>query len=207
MTDRRSLYLNPRQRLGLGAAALLAIGAAGGAGAVSLTRPDIEMAPTVPTAVSRLTAAHGIVTVRGRVAEVYGDRFTVQDGSGKALVDAGPRSRLAVRAGSPILVQGRFDNGQLHARYLVDASGTVQEAGPPPPRPGAGAFPPPPGGPGAPPPPPPGGPGAPPPPPGAGAPPPPPPGTVAPPAGAPTSPAPVASTQPVTPAPAPASRR
>lgn len=209
MTDRRSFHLNPRQRLGLGAAILLSIGVAGGAGAVSLTRPSIEMAPTVPTAVSHLATARGIVTVRGRVAEVYGDRFTVQDGSGKALVDAGPRSRLAVQAGSPILVQGRFDNGQLHARYLVDASGTVQEAGPPPP-PGAGAPPPPHGGPSAPPPPPPGGPAALPPP-GAGAP-PPPPGVVPPPPGAPTLPAPNAGARPGTvlpdtPAPAPAGRR
>jgi hypothetical protein len=75
-----------------------------------------------------------------------------------------------MRTGSPILIQGRFDNGQLHARYLVDGSGSVQEVGqssrhgpavPPPPPPvgpgGAGAPPPPPGGPDAPPPPPPAG--------------------------------------------------
>lgn len=185
MTDRRTFHLNPRQRLGLGAAALLAVGVASGVGAVSLTRPAVEMAPTVPTAVAGLNAARGIVTVRGRVAEVYGDRFTVQDGSGKALVDVGPRSRLAVRGGDPILVQGRFDNGQLHARYLVDADGAVHEVGgPPPPPPGAGAPPPLPGGPAAPLPP--GGPGAPPPP-GAGAPPPP---------RTPTPPPPNASTLP-----------
>jgi hypothetical protein len=189
MIDRPTLHLNPRQRLGLGAAALLAIGAAGGAGAVSLTRPAVAMAPTVPTAVSHLSAARGIVTVRGRVAEVYGDRFTVQDGSGKALVDAGPGRPAMLQVGSPIIVQGRFDRGQLRARYLVDTSGTVQEAAPPPP--------PPPGGPGAPPPPPPGV-GAPPPP-GAGAPPPPPPCVVPPPPGVPTPPVPAA--------PAPAARR
>ena len=30
----------------------------------------------------------GLVTVRGKVAEVYGDRFTIVDSSGKAMVDA-----------------------------------------------------------------------------------------------------------------------
>ncbi|MBN9074997.1 MAG: hypothetical protein J0H84_02095 [Rhizobiales bacterium] len=165
MNNRWVPQISPGAKLGLGAAALLVLGAAGGAGAMSLTRPTVEMAPTVPTPVSRLADASGVVTVRGRVAEVYGDRFTVQDATGRALVDAGRGGDATVRAGSPIMVQGRFDNGQLHARYLVDAGGTVQEVGAPPP--------PPPGPPPPPPPPPPGGPGAvppppPPPPPGAG---------------------------------------
>ena len=177
MNNRWVSQISPGAKLGLGAAALFVLGAAGGAGAMSQTRPTVEMAPTVPTPVSRLADARGIVTVRGRVAEVYGDRFTVQDATGRALVDAG-QGDATVQTGNPILIQGRFENGQLHARYLVDAAGTVQEVGPPPPPPGGpGAVPPPPppppGGPGAVPPPPPGGPGVvppPPPPPGAGVP-------------------------------------
>ncbi|MEC3949161.1 hypothetical protein [Sphingobium sp. HWE2-09] len=174
-----------------GAVALLALGAAGGAGAVSLTRPAIEMAPTVPTAIARLPQTSGIVTVKGRVAEVYGNRFVVQDGSGRTLVDAGREGGSAVRTGSGLTVQGRYDDGQLRASYLVDPQGQVEAvdgrpphggpAGPggpdgprgdgppppPPPPPGAGAPPPPP--------PPPGGTGAvPPPPPQGGNPPPPP---------------------------------
>ncbi len=153
------------QRIGLGAGALLILGAAGGAGAMALTRPTVEMAPTVPTAIAHLGSVRGIVSVRGRVAEVYGDRFIVQDTSGRTLVDGGPHAGDFVHTAETVLVQGRFDNGQLHARYLVDGSGTVQEVGsppppehrgPPPPFGGPGA-PPPPGGPGAPPPPPPGG--------------------------------------------------
>ena len=192
----------PRTRMALAAAALLAAGAAGGAGAVQLTRPTVEMAPTVPTAIARLPQASGIVTVKGRVAETYGNQFVVQDGTGRALVDAGRRGGDAVRVGSVMTVQGRYDDGRLRASYLVDPQGRVDavgappppHAGPgaPPPPPGAGAPPPPPPGAGAPPPPPPGGPGAPPPPPpGAGAPPPPPAGAVppAPPAGATPPPA------------------
>ncbi|MBB6503125.1 hypothetical protein F4693_000074 [Sphingomonas endophytica] len=181
-------HLARGQRIALGGAALLAMGAAGGAGAVQLTRPSVEMSPTMPTAIAKLPATSGIVTVRGRVAGVYGTRFLVEDASGRTLVDAG-RGAGTLTKGAPVLVQGRFDDGQLRARFLADQSG-VREVGappppPPPPAPGAGAPPPPPPGAGAPPPPPPGA-GAPPPPPppGAGAPPAPP----APGAGAPLPP-------------------
>lgn len=192
------------QKLGIAAAALVAIGVAGGAGAVSLTRPAIEMAPTVPTAIARLPQSSGVVTVKGRVAEVYGNRFVVQDGSGRTLVDAGREAQGAVRVGTPMLVQGRYDQGQLRARFLVDSSGAVQEVGPPPPPGagapppprGAGAPPPPPPGAGAPPPPPPGGPGAPPPPDGMGAGAPPPPPAIGDGAGAPPPPPPGAGAPP-----------
>ncbi|MEH3105390.1 MAG: hypothetical protein PGN12_16000 [Sphingomonas phyllosphaerae] len=200
-------HLSRGQRLAFGGAALLAMGAAGGAGAVQLTRPSVEMAPTVPTAIAKLPATSGIVTVRGRVAGVYGTRFLVEDASGRTLVDAG-RGAGTLTKGAPVLVQGRFDDGQLRARFLADQGG-VREVGappppPPPPAPGAGAPPPPPGA-GAPPPPPPGAGAPPPPPPGAGAPPPPPaPGAGAPPpppgAGAPPPPPPVNGQVPPAPA-------
>jgi hypothetical protein len=147
------IRLSGRQRVGIGAAALLAIGAAGGASSVALTRPNIEMAPTVPTAVSRLSSSSGIVNVRGRVAAVYGNRFLVEDGTGRMLVDTG-RHGVTVAAGAPVLVQGRFDDGQLKARFLVDQAGDIQEVGAPPPHGHGGPPPHPPGGPGAPPPPP-----------------------------------------------------
>jgi len=176
-----------RTRLMTGAIALLALGAAGGAGAVSLTRPAIEMAPTVPTAIARLPQTSGIVTVKGRVAEVYGDRFVVQDGSGRTLVDGGREGARTLRVGSALTVQGRYDDGQLRASYLVDPQGQVEavggrphHAGPVGPHGDGPPPPPPPQGPGAPPPPPP-----PPPPGGAGAAPPPPPvGNLAPSLGA-----------------------
>ena len=133
MTNKWTSRVSAKQRLALGGAALLAIGVAGGAGAISLTRPAIEMAPTVPTEVAKLASSRGIVTVRGRVAEVYGDRFIVQDATGRVLVDAGRGDERAPPAGSQILVQGRFDGGQLRARFLVDGAGNVEAVGPPPP--------------------------------------------------------------------------
>ena len=144
------IHLSGRQRVGIGAAALLAIGAAGGASAVAVTRPSVEMAPIVPTAVSKLSSSSGIVTVRGRVAAVYGSRFLIEDGTGRMLVDTG-RHGVTMTGGAPVLVQGRFDDGQLKARFLVDQAGDIREVGaPPPPAHGHGAPPPPrPGGPGA----------------------------------------------------------
>ena len=146
-----------RTRLGIGAAVFLTLGAAGGAGAVSLTRPDVVMAPTVQTPIAKLSTSSGVVTVKGRVAEVYGNRFVVQDGTGRAMIDAG-RGGASVASGQSVMVQGRFDDGQMRAAYLVGPDGKVDPVGPagPPPH-GRGG----PGGPGrdGPPPPPPGGPG------------------------------------------------
>lgn len=160
--------------LGLGGAALLALGLAGGAGAVSLTRPAVEMAPATPVAISSLANRDGIVTVKGRIAEVYGDRFTVADASGKTMVDAGRDRRTTLTAGAPVTVQGRFDDGQLKASFLVGQDGTIDQVGPRGPRHGPDGRGPDskrgPGGPGHDGPPPPGGPRAD----GAGAPPPPP---------------------------------
>jgi hypothetical protein len=124
------MTIGRRQRLALGAAALVAIGAAGGAGAVALTRPSVEMAPTVATPIARLPASSGIVTVKGRVAEVFGDRFVVQDGSGRAMIDAGRDGTGSIAKGNVVTVQGRYDDGQLRARFLVDPSGQVNEVGP-----------------------------------------------------------------------------
>lgn len=172
-TKDRFFRIPARTRLGVAAAAAVLLGAAGGAGAVSVTRPKAVMAPAVTTPVARLSQGAGVVTVKGRVAEVYGDRFVVQDASGRTMVDAGPDA-ASVERGRPIMVQGRFERGQLHAAYLVGPGGRVdavgpagpphpqrglgRDDGPPPPDPrGHGG--PPPGGPG-------GGPGEPPPPPG-----------------------------------------
>jgi uncharacterized protein YdeI (BOF family) len=112
------------------AVALLAIGAAGGASAASLTRPAIEMAPTVATPAAKLAAATGIVSVKGRIAEVYGDRFVVEDGSGRAMIDAGRDNGLTIAKGAAITAQGRFDDGQLRASFITTADGEIVQVGP-----------------------------------------------------------------------------
>jgi hypothetical protein len=153
----RMTRFSPRTRLGLGAAALLAAGVAGGAGAVSLTRPAAVMAPIATTSIAQLPSTNGIVTIKGRVAEVFGDRFVVQDQTGRAMIDAGRLSASQPAIGQTVSVQGRYDNGQLRPSYLVGPDGSVSEIGPkghhgrgpgrphggrddgPPPRPGCDA--------------------------------------------------------------------
>ena len=122
--------LSRPQQFGLAAAAILALGAAGGAGAVSLTRPSVEMAPASPTPIGRLSASSGIVTVKGRVAEVFGDRIVLQDATGRTMIDAGPEAQAALTRGAALTVQGRYDDGQFRASYLVDAAGKVIAMGP-----------------------------------------------------------------------------
>jgi hypothetical protein len=164
-------HIPRKAKLASGAAALLLLGAAAGAGAASHMRPTVEMAPTVPTAIAKLPQASGVVTVKGKIAEVYGDRFILQDGSGRLLVDAGPEGTGQLRAGAALTAQGRYDNGQMRASYLVDPQGNISDVSapprpprgpgrdgppaPPPPPPGAGPVPPRPDDVGAPPPPPP----------------------------------------------------
>jgi hypothetical protein len=120
----------PRTRMALAAAALVAAGAAGGAGAVSLTRPTVTMAPTVATPIARLAASSGVVTVKGRVAEIYGDRMIVQDATGRTMVAGNREVAATLSRGSAVMVQGRYDDGQLRAAYLVDPAGQVTEVGP-----------------------------------------------------------------------------
>ena len=116
-------------KLGAGAALLLVLGAAGGAAVVETTRPSVEMAPASPVAISSLAQRTGIVTIKGKVAEVYGDRFILADGSGRTMVDLG-RDATPATAGAALTVQGRYEEGQLHASFLVDQAGTVTSVGP-----------------------------------------------------------------------------
>lgn len=132
----QEIETRPRRRLNartsLIAAAMLGIGVAGGATAIHLTGPRIEMAPTQPVAIGSLKDDGGIVTLRGRVAEVYGPMFVLADGSGKALIDGGPHEAASpVAAGAPVTVQGRYRDGVVRASFLVGADGKVVALGGP----------------------------------------------------------------------------
>ena len=109
-----------RNKLGLFAVGLLALGGAAGAVVMAETRPSVSMAPANPVAIRSLSSS-GIVTIRGRVAEIYGNKFIMADASGRALVDTGREGEGAglVTAGEPVTVQGRFDHGFVHAAFLV----------------------------------------------------------------------------------------
>ncbi|GLR60395.1 hypothetical protein [Rhizobium indigoferae] len=124
-----------RRRLAIpviAAAVALVIGAAGGAGTVKMMRPTPEMAPLTPVAISAMPAT-SLITIKGKVAEVYGNKFVLQDESGKALVETGPagEGRALVTRDEAVTVQGRFDDGFVHASYLVRQDGRTEALRPP----------------------------------------------------------------------------
>ncbi|TAV49426.1 hypothetical protein ELI30_14485 [Rhizobium leguminosarum] len=110
----------------------LVIGAAGGAGAVKMMGPTPEMAPLTPVAISAMPAT-SLVTIKGKVAEIYGNKFVLQDDSGKALVETGRAGEDGdlVAKDEAVTVQGRFDDGFVHASYLVRQDGRTEALRPP----------------------------------------------------------------------------
>ncbi|WP_326883347.1 hypothetical protein U8P80_15485 [Rhizobium beringeri] len=116
----------------IAAAVALVIGAAGGASAVKMMRPTPEMAPLTPVAISAMPAT-SLVTIKGKVAEIYGNKFVLQDESGKALVETGRAGEdgALVTRDEAVTVQGRFDDGFVHASYLVRQDGRTEALRPP----------------------------------------------------------------------------
>jgi len=130
----------PRRRLSRSAMAagacvtLLVAGAALGAGGTRLAQnwqPQSVML-LQPSPIDRLQDATP-VAVKGEVAEIFGSKFIVQDGSGRALVDTGPRGERtpAAAKGETLTVQGRFDRGVIHAEIVTHADGRNEAFGPP----------------------------------------------------------------------------
>ena len=133
---------SPRARynwkLGVAAAAILLAGAGIGATALSLARPSDRVqfdTALETTQISALTETDA-VELQGKAVEIYGNKFIIQDSSGRALVDTGRLGEDGdlVTRDEVLTVQGRFDNGFLRATGLQRADGTVVElrAGPPP---------------------------------------------------------------------------
>ena len=108
-------------------AAPLALGAAG----LSLAQTNTTVAPLTPVAVSAL-APSSAIAAKGEVDEIFGNKFVLQDGTGRALVETGPagESGTLVKKGESLTVQGRFENGFLHAQQITRADGTAVAVGP-----------------------------------------------------------------------------
>jgi hypothetical protein len=122
------------------AAALLAVGVGGGATVAQMTTPSVEMAPLKPVAIRSLTDTGDVVTVRGKVAEIYGPMFVLADGTGRTLVEGGREvdGTNLVATGQTVSVQGRFGRGMMHPSFLVGAIGKVTALRPRPPHGGPG---------------------------------------------------------------------
>ena len=129
--------LPPRRTLGsrrlvAGAAivAVLIVGVAAGAVATNYaghSRGDLQV-PLPPVAISAMTDS-SIVAVKGQVAEIFGNKFIIQDASGRALIETGREGEdgKLVAKDEAVTVQGRFEHGFLHASFIVHGDGkTVQ---------------------------------------------------------------------------------
>jgi hypothetical protein len=120
----------PTLRTAIAAIALLGAGGAVGATAARMAGPSIEVAPLNPVAIASLKSGEGLVTVRGKVGEVYGSNFILADASGRMMIEGGPRSDGLVTAGSAVTVQGWNRSGVLRASFLVGTDGKVTALGP-----------------------------------------------------------------------------
>jgi hypothetical protein len=115
-----------------GAIAILVAGAALGAGGTRLAQnwePQRVML-LQPAAIGDLREDTP-VAVKGEVTDIFGNKFVIQDGSGRALVDTGPRGedRTIVTKGEAVTVQGRFDRGIIRAQLIAHADGRNEAFG------------------------------------------------------------------------------
>lgn len=119
----------PRRTWVVGAvAAPLVLGAVG----LSLAQgTTFEPTPVEPVAIQAL-APSGATAIRGDVAEIFGNKFVVQDGTGRALVETGRAGEGGglVAKGEAVTVQGRFERGFLHASVLTHGDGRKVVLGP-----------------------------------------------------------------------------
>lgn len=112
-----------------------------GAGANALAQrsravPFVALAPAPITAMKDWSP----VAVKRQVAEIFGNKFVVQDDSGRALVEIGRHGEGGnlVAKSETVTVQGRFEHGFIHAVTIQHADGhndVVAPPGPPPPPP------------------------------------------------------------------------
>lgn len=107
---------------------MLLVGAVAGAVAMKLSHQDERQALLPPVAVSAM-ADDTLVAVKGNVAEIFGNKFIITDGSGRALVDVGPDGANSplVAQNEEVTVQGRFDDGFVHAGMVIHKDGRVDE--------------------------------------------------------------------------------
>ena len=116
-----------------GAIAILLAGAALGAGGtrIALNREPQRVMLLQPASIGDMREDTPIA-VKGEVTEIFGNKFVIQDASGRALVDTGPRGedRRIVTKGETVSVQGRFDGGVIRAQFIMHADGRNEAFGP-----------------------------------------------------------------------------
>ncbi|OBQ73709.1 hypothetical protein EB233_10415 [Mesorhizobium erdmanii] len=114
---------------------MLLVGAVAGAVAMKVSRHDERQALLPPVTINAM-ADDSLVAVKGKVAEIFGNKFVISDGTGRTLVDVGPEGSNAklVAQDEEVTVQGRYDEGFIHAGMVIHGDGRVDELRPPHPR-------------------------------------------------------------------------
>lgn len=93
------------------------------AAVIAITGMSIAAIAYAQTPIDKLNLAEG-VSISGVVTEVFGNRFVVEDPSGKILVETGPEEqRIAVTKGEKLTVIGRPNRGSFEAFTIVRANG------------------------------------------------------------------------------------
>ncbi|RFC63892.1 MULTISPECIES: hypothetical protein [Mesorhizobium] len=119
----------------LGGSALvgvLLVGAVAGAFAMKMSHRDERQALLPPVAINAM-ADDSLVAVKGKVSEIFGNKFIIADSSGRALIDVGPAGddKSLVAQNEEVTVQGRFDDGFVRAGMVIHTDGRVDELRPP----------------------------------------------------------------------------
>lgn len=97
---------------------------------------------TIPTGSPGMIApifAADRVRIDGTVREIFGNKFILENASGRTLIETGPEGRELVRVavGDQVTIEGRARDGFTHASAIVLANGRrIVLAGPPGPGPG-----------------------------------------------------------------------
>ena len=122
------------------AAVISLFGAFAAGGAVTAVALQSRQPALVMLTPAPIVAMHdaSAVAVKGEVSEIFGNKFVIQDETGRALVETGPRGdggKLVAKS-ETVTVQGRFDNGFIHAQAISHGDGRNDLVGPPAPPPG-----------------------------------------------------------------------
>ena len=145
-TDDRKM-LPPQRRWkptgGIFAASAIAIvlvaGAALGAGGTRLAQnwQPQQVMLLQPAGIDKMIEG-APVAIKGEVTDVFGNKFVLQDATGRALVDTGPRGedRVVAAKGETVTVQGRFERGRVKPEVIAHADGRNEAFAPPGPRKG-----------------------------------------------------------------------
>lgn len=115
-------------------AIVLIAGAALGAGGTRLAQnwQQQQVMLMQPAGIDKMTEGSP-VAIKGEVTDVFGNKFVLQDSSGRALVDTGPRGedRITAAKGETVTVQGRFERGVVRPDVIAHADGRNEAFGPP----------------------------------------------------------------------------